>query len=199
MKQGTWKKLGVEVFSIVFAVLLALVLNHWREDVLDRKSSNHALQNVLIEIATNRQDLVQEVENLDTLIHQLKGRLGQLKEGQESDAGLGISFTLLSHSAWEMAQVTGAVKNFDLDFLMNVSELYEFQEICHDNGLSIIDRINTMSYSKEIDQEVMITSMIRQLQVQKRWVEDLANAYKKLLQEHPGLVESHLPDSLQLI
>lgn len=198
MNKDSWKKLGLEIFSIVFAVLLALVLNHWREQVLDQKTSDQALTNVLVEIHTNSEELAEEAETFQVIIDTLQAQLYKIRNGEDAANGFGISFTLLSHSAWEMAQVTGAVKNFDLEFLMNVSELYEFQDICHQNGLAFIDKMNSIDYNDKGNQEAVLSSMIRQLRVQKKWVTDLKGGYDQLFLDHSDLVEEYLPDSLKV-
>ena len=51
--KDTFKKIFIEIISVVFAVLLALGLNHWREDVAEKKLARKALKNIIIEMKGN--------------------------------------------------------------------------------------------------------------------------------------------------
>ncbi len=123
MKKQLWQ-IVFEFLSIVFAVLLALGLNSYKQN-LDLKKESEVLSAKII------QECAKNLEKLDTVITQnrdFKTYLDSLRELSDPD-GFSFNFSndLLSSSAWKFTQVSRSFQLMDQEFLDDATELYEVQ------------------------------------------------------------------------
>ncbi|MEQ9403334.1 MAG: hypothetical protein RIM99_07115 [Cyclobacteriaceae bacterium] len=122
-KQSIWQVV-FEFLSIVFAVLLALGLNSYKQN-LDLKQESEVLsEKIILECRKN-------LSKLDTVINQNKDfmiYLDSLRKAERVD-GFGFNFSneLLSSSAWKFTQVSRSFQLMDSEFLDKATELYEIQ------------------------------------------------------------------------
>lgn len=128
--------LGVEVFSIVLGVLLALGVNEWREARAEDELAERALAQIRGEVERN--DRVVEERHpyhaaaLDSLRSYAADLDPQLGVDDVHRARLGFprggQFAPLFSSAYEAARSSGALAHVDYETLSLLSSIYEMQE-----------------------------------------------------------------------
>jgi hypothetical protein len=139
----------IEALLIVFSVILALVLNEYRNGLLEEKELNAILSNVKAEIENNK-SIVEElipyhkkgIDNLDSIllnnlaIDSVKSRYGLklLKIFPQ-----GFYRRQVSNSAWEVFKSTGMISKIDIDKAQFLSRLYTQQEIAFLPVFDIVD------------------------------------------------------------
>lgn len=122
-------RLFAEVFSVVFAVLVALALDEWWEDRENAANAAASLVAIAEEMRENREELTDGdavavagmMENLDTAIAFFDR--GERPEG----ASINWDLALLSSAAWETAQLNRATTFMELDRVVELAQVYEFQ------------------------------------------------------------------------
>jgi len=193
-------KVILEIVSVVFAVLLALGLNHWREDQSNKAMAERALTTVVIEIYTNKIDLKEELSLFQrniTLLEESRDLLEKQPKGT-STFTLKFNMPLLNNSAWNAANSTGAVKDFDFKILMELSDIYAFQQIYLDNGFSFFQEMNSLEFKKEENAKAAVSANLGQLKTFLSWSHQLNELYQSFLQDNRNQLEPLLPDSIEI-
>ena len=198
-KKETIKKALIEISSVVFAVLLALGLNHWREDYSDKKLAEKTLQNIIIEIKSNIKDLDAEVLEYQTMYDTLILRKKNIEKGKVVNMSLRYNHTILSSSAWRIANSTGSVKDLDLEIMMDLSDLYTIQEIFQKNGFEYFKAFTSLDAQKKENEADFLNSFLKQIYILKSWGKGLSDGYREFLVAHEDkLIEVIHIDSLKV-
>lgn len=196
-KKKPWiGKLLTEFASVVFAVLLALGLNHWREAEAERKTAEKALVNIFLEIHTNQEDVADAIVTYQEDIEEVQVYKDSFDKGESMEYSLGFNIPLLSNSAWNVANTTGAIKDFELELLMELSEIYAFQEVYQRNGMAYLQSMNSVEFKKEENAEAVVDSNYDQLRTFKQWSEQLSETYLAFLKTYGKRHKALLPDSV---
>ncbi|MFY0628021.1 MAG: hypothetical protein JXR07_17115 [Reichenbachiella sp.] len=191
------KKGVLEMLSIVFAVLLALGLTHWREEVNQQNTSNKALTNILVELHANKLELEGEFEELKKRIDSLVVLKGEIENGKGDKRNLGFNMPVLSNSAWKAANAMGAVDRFELQLLMDLSTLYRFQEMFQENGMAYFRQFSSLEFNKDENLLAVVKSNITQAYTTYSLGEQLNKSYVDFYIEHSTGIAPFLPDSLK--
>lgn len=189
-------KLLMEFVSVVFAVLLALGLSHWRQTAAEEKLAEKALVNVFLEIYRNQKDVADEMISYQERLKKVQVYKDAYDNGDEVKYSLGFNIPLLSNAAWNVANSTGAVKDFDQELLLELSSLYAFQEMYQKNGIEYMQHMNTVEFKKRENARAIIDSNYGQLRTFEQWSKILSDAYLQFVSTYgPGYKEL-LPDSV---
>jgi len=154
-KKSNLQRLIFEFISVSFAVLVALLVNQWREDHNNNNLAEKAIYNIKQEIQENK-------DVMDILIPSHKSILSNIdsmivrKEKYNStvDSSISINVTLISSSAWEMAEITNAIFYLDFDDANKMAKVYNLQSYYE----SIIKQFilkNSYSYQSNQDLEFL--------------------------------------------
>lgn len=126
--------IGIEVFSIVLAVLLALTVDQWREDWNNRKLAEAALISIRREVQSN-QTLLEDRHPYHVVGRNSLERVVDSVDSREDLEGFNIwvfpeggRFFNLSGAAYRTAQSSGALTHVDFDVLAVLMAIYEEQE-----------------------------------------------------------------------
>lgn len=120
--------IGLEVFSVVLAVLLALFVNDWREDRAMSATADRALLAVIEEIRGNRGELAPTVEDHQISLDSLRAAVAAIESGADVSGGsVEYDVALLKGTAWETARMTQVVIHMDYEVVAELSEVYELQ------------------------------------------------------------------------
>lgn len=152
-----------EGFLIVFSVLFALLINKIAEDAKTNKYKNNALKQIKEELTVN-QNILNDwikthqgiVENLNTLIESKSDSIQKVVEEKNYLPMQVILYEKsliddpLSNSAWNSAQSSGILSEFDFETLQNISQTYQLQEYIMQTS---IDRIVEVYFSKSTNKE----------------------------------------------
>lgn len=179
----TAKKILIEVVSVVFAVLLALGLNHWRESNAEKELAERALKNVVIEIRDNIETLENDADDYVARIDTLKITRKRMEAGEVDDFDFGYTCPVLSNSAWKVANSTAAVKDMNLEIVMNLSEIYIFQDMFQDNGFSFFKIVSSPGF-QEGNRMTGLRSLSTQLVISQQFSISLKEAYEEFLEEY---------------
>jgi hypothetical protein len=130
----TFARAGLEVFSIVLGVLLALAVSEWQEDRHNRERTAAALLNVRAELEGNLQILEIVHSNNVALVDRVANKTMELTEDDQFLPALQIS-----DSAWTTLNTTGLANFVDLDLMATLSETYSLMEVYRRAGYSLVD------------------------------------------------------------
>ena len=126
MKKKALTQIAFEFLSIVFAVLLALGLNSYKQSIDLEKDAEVLKKSILLECRNNyaRIDSTMQMnEDFSNYIDSLVRLNPEDVEGVSFNYG----FELLSNSAWNIAQNNKAINALDQQFLLDVADIYHTQ------------------------------------------------------------------------
>lgn len=143
-------EIALEAASVIFAVLLALGVNEWRQNRADAALAAHARQLVVEEVRQNRDEVAQTLEShraLAVAIANTLERLDAASADDEGDVSLAIDFVLMesSSAAWETAKVTEAMQHLDFVWVMRAARVYSLQELCATTQIGFLDTMASPS------------------------------------------------------
>jgi hypothetical protein len=132
-------ELILEAAMVVFAVVVALGVDEWRENRQNAELANRALAGIAAEIESNRKELAEnEVAN-----QALLARVQEAASDSVLPDSLGINFeySLISSSAWETAQVTRATQFIPLERVQTLAKVYGLQTLFQASQDKVMDFI----------------------------------------------------------
>lgn len=172
---------------MVFAVLLALAVNEWRDNRANTALAARARAAVIEELRANAAELDRVRDTNEALREQLETALPALRSGDTTKFDITYSVALLSSSAWHAAQVTQAVHFMDFEWVARVSKAYDLQEFYVDNQAALVDRIGSMGELAEASGPApMATAVLGHLRVVINMRAALEEAYDELLSGDAG-------------
>lgn len=143
MKGGA-RKVIFEFLSIVIAVVLAMGLTEWRQDILNHRQAEESYKNIIEEIRSNYNNL--EPDSVQTA-RTIK-LIGQWLETQPAErdtlAELDYTLKLLSKSAWEVAKMNQSLTFLDNKRVLQASLVYEFHELYVASGRDVFEILREM-------------------------------------------------------
>ncbi len=143
---GPWAKLNhvskpqlsyflLEVVFIFLSVFLAFTLGQWREAANNRRTAEIALDNIVREIESNRDEVQEILAFHEQMITSMRTQLNSSMAGRSAFERILIALDysnprmpLIEHSAWNTAVTSGAVQYMDYEILGDISALYNAQE-----------------------------------------------------------------------
>jgi hypothetical protein len=130
----TLARAGLEVFSIVLGVLLALAVSEWQEDRHNRERTESALVNVRAELEGNLQILEIVHSNNVALVDRVADETAELGQDDQFLPALQIS-----DSAWTTLNTTGLANFVDLELMETLSETNSLMKVYRRAGYSLVD------------------------------------------------------------
>ena len=132
-KKVRWRfaELATEAVMVVFAVLVALGVEEWREERQLRGFADRARAAVDLEIRQNLAEFQRSRQGLIDGRDEVAQVLQALTEAQESgesgavSAQLGFDFPETSTAAWRVAQASQAAPYFDYDWVIERARHYD--------------------------------------------------------------------------
>lgn len=186
---GLWPRLRdklpellLEAASVVFAVLLALAVDEWRETKSQKALAARARASILEEIRGNEAELRGTRDKNRALLQRIEETLPRIKQEPETSLEFNFQIALLSSASWHTAQMTQAASLLDFDWLRRVSKVYELQELYATSQSAVVDRIGGISEILEDDEpQRMVTIIAERLRVALRIQDSLLEEYAKIL------------------
>lgn len=128
-KQIALKWVSLEVFSIVFAVLLALMLDAWRERIKVEQKVQNALEDIASEIQTFT-DMTESIEFNSVQMDSLEAMIKRHRAGKEVTFSSGVARPEVRSLAWETSRASGIASDFDRQIFVDITEIYvEFDRL----------------------------------------------------------------------
>lgn len=176
-------ELFLEAASVVFAVLLALAVDEWRETRSQRALAARARASILEEIRSNEAELRNGRAKNRALLQQTEEALRRVQQEPETSVAFNFQIALLSSSSWHTAQMTQAANFLDFDWVRRVSKVYELQELYITSQSAVVDRLSGISEILEDNPQRMLTIIAERLRVALRLQDSLLEEYAKVLGE----------------
>ena len=174
------QRLIFEFISFSFAVLIALLVDQWREDHNNDKLAEKAIYNIKQELQENKEAMDILIPSHKSILSQIDSIIGRKEKNISTvDSIISIDVTLISSSAWEMAEITNAIFYLDFDDANKMAKVYNLQSYYE----SIIKQfILKNSYSYQSDQDLEFLRNNKQfLETIIPLEEDLQNYFNLLL------------------
>ena len=149
------QRLIFEFISVSFAVLIALLVNQWREDHNNGKLAEKAIYNIKRELQENKDVMANLIPSHKSTLAHIDSVIGR-KENNIStvDSIISIDVTLISSSAWEMAKITNAIFYLDFDDANKMAKVYNLQSY-YESILKQFILKNSYSYQSDQDLEFL--------------------------------------------
>ena len=174
-------ELLLEAASVVFAVLLALAVDEWRETRSREALAARARASILEELRSNQTELRNTRDNNRALLRTTEEALSQIVQKRDVSLQFHFEIALLSSAAWNTAQMTQAANYLDFDWLRRVSDVYELQGLYVTSQSAVVDRLSGISEILEDDPRRMLTIIAERLRVALRIQDELLEEYGKVL------------------
>jgi len=141
-----WSKTGSEIAGIVFAVLLALWLEGWREDVELQERADDFVARITAEVTENQTGLKEAIAENDIRITGLRAarESGDIAIDQIGQY-LVISGGSTSNAAWQSAQMTQAIGHMPVETVSVLARLYDSQAYYADYMRFIFQRYTELT------------------------------------------------------
>lgn len=181
------KSMALEVFSIVFAVLLALGVSEWAQEREKAELATTALANIVREIEANQQLLSGIHENNSATIATAEAAL-ENEDLEESEDLQFIPGLQVRSTAWEVLLATGVSNHLDYQLLLDLSQLYSVQLIYQKTGMQLAESAMSMAAmatvnNTEIDNQHFQEQFSAYFHMMLQMEEALLQAYQKNLEK----------------
>ena len=132
-------ELVLEAAMVVFAVVVALGVDEWRESRQNAQLAQRALAGIEAEIESNRKELAENGEANQALLARVREAV---RDSVLPDTlSVNFEYSLISSSAWETAQVTRATQFIPLDRVQTLAKLYGLQTLYQASQDKVMDFI----------------------------------------------------------
>ena len=176
-------ELLVEAASVVFAVLLALAVDEWRETRSQKALAARARASILEEIRANESELRNTRDNNRAMLQRIEEALPRIKQEPETFVEFNFQIALLSSAAWHTAQTTQAANFLDFDWVRRVSKVYELQDLYITSQAAVVDRVSGISEILGDDPKRMLTIIAERMRVALHHQDSLLEEYAKILEK----------------
>jgi hypothetical protein len=136
-------ELVVEAAMVVFAVLVALGVEEWREERQMREFAGRAQSAVLAEVRANLEEFQATGPGLDSTLTAL-GRFMRDDDVSILPGGVGLVLPDFSSAAWHAAEVSQAATYLDYEWVIRVSRAYEVYDTYSRVSNDILDDLSTV-------------------------------------------------------
>jgi len=162
----------LDVVGVVFAVLVALAADEWRD--------NRELQQ-----QADRAQARTELERTRPSIDSTEARLAEgsrvSAEGRARALSLDLEFPDFSDAAWRITQVTDAASRIDFDWLTRVARIYETQELYGEERSAILQTLGEMGTA---GQNPEVDRLRNQVHILRQLHDQLVERYDQFLGGH---------------
>ena len=131
VKKIPFGQLAMEFISVVFAVLLALGMNSYKQSLDTQSEADLIKKSILLECKNNYANIDSTLvanqefyDYVDSLVH--------LDPEDVNNVSFNYSFELLNNAAWKIALNNKAVNYIDQEFLIIAAGIYHTQEFYTD-------------------------------------------------------------------
>lgn len=170
-------ELLLEAVSVVFAVLVALGVDEWRQDRENLRLAHRALTGIAAEIQGNLGELDGAREANQAMLEQLEAAVSS-----ESPQSFGVQFeyALLSSAAWQTSQVTQAIHFVDYGLVQRIARVYDLQTLFVEGQRGLVEQM-----SVGLGPESPLAPLQRRLEVLSLLEAGLTQSYRDILPELP--------------
>ena len=194
-KKG-WQRIAVEIFSIVFAVILALVVNEWRQNYNRQREVSRALELVRSEIIENKKGMEETIANQIAYRDSFKAILFSKSKKQLKNKSFakvyadlqqqiknGLQIAPMLSTAWITAKELGIVRDIDYSLAMAFSEMEEQNRLVNYRFQAMTDIFYGSEFFKQGSAEKFVGSAFVVLTDLISAEQELVKIYDKILEK----------------
>ena len=179
-------KIVLEFLSVVFAVLLALGLNHWREKRVNQSLAEDSLDRIRAEMNDNRQEIDSTILQFAEVISHLSMQAKAIDSLGVTEISWGYSHPVLSSDSWTTATITNAVIHMDPDLVEDLADIYAVQEMYSEFGFKFFDRVAELARFRD-EPDILIEILQSHYNISNSIAQSLQRGYEDFLAEHPEM------------
>lgn len=175
-------RMVLDVIGVVFAVVVALAADEWRDNRELQQRADRAQAAVIAELRANRAELERTRPSIDSVQARLAEGARLLAAGDNPALNLNLEFPDFSDAAWRITQVTDAASRLDFAWLTSIARIYEVQRLYGEERSAILQTLGGMGIGRApptVDRLRTEMSILRQLHDQ------LLESYDRVLGD-PG-------------
>ncbi len=183
VKKFSLTHLLVEVFSVVFAVLLALGVNEWRTSTNNEDLGLQAFDKAVKEVKSNKIKLTGLLLNHNLILGEIDSVISKLKRKEEDISFGEIMFETPSATAWETAKLTNAVNYIEYNTVEKITGIYSTQKVYSDVADRVFQELVFFVPGKTTEE------MISQFIKQKIYLHNFISIEEQLIEEYNKFLE----------
>lgn len=139
------QRLFFEFFSIVIAVVLAMGLTEWRQNILNERQAEVSFNNILGEIDKNFNELLIDSANISEDLKSLNNWLETDREYRDTlDFSINFNLSFLNSSAWEVAKLNQSLTFLGNKRVQDISEIYLAQSFLDITGTKVFGQMKEL-------------------------------------------------------
>ena len=176
----------IQIISVMIGVYLGFVVSNWSESQKMIKKSESFLNNIVIEIKSNKKRLVGIIDYhvmlKDSSRYYLSG--DETTSIEESTAFFkGLQTSTLVESAYKTGVQTGIVSELELNIIQNLNQLYTYQDEYNEYHKISLEAMINMDFSRNKE------SIQRILQLISLSMADITIKEQQLIKEYDAILK----------
>ena len=182
-KKALWQIIS-EFISVVFAVLLALGLNSYKQNVDAEAEAERIKDSIIKEVELN-------LSRVDSTLYKNQDYANYLDSlvRMDPDDGNGFyfayDFELLTSSAWQLSQNNSVTNSLNEDLLIEAAAIYQTQSFYQNFSEKMFQSIGQLlAQQDQLKESDMILSMYYNIGVMNSVAEDLKSKQENFLSKH---------------
>lgn len=172
-----WAKVAIEILSVVFAVLLALFLNEWRNNIKQNEQLNQARANLREELVYNLEETKSKLALHQSQLKYLEHLMDSVKsfELPFNEYQVSVGLLNLKDAVWQSITLTDVVNQLKFEEISDYSELYRGYEFIDKLQNTYLEQVFSMEFNKveNSNQGYLVTK--NHLLQMITWEEELIN------------------------
>lgn len=173
-----FRKAIFEFLSIVVAVVLAMALTEWRQDVLNEKLAKKSLENIITEIKDNREDLLGDSAKIVRDLAFMDRWIKSFENGKiDEDFSLNFDYSFLKRGALDVAINNQSMTYINFEINLDLAEIYNTQDFYSQKALDVFDAMASLSSSTDKPESREFLAKVKGFRFQLGLVMGSINAY----------------------
>jgi hypothetical protein len=187
VKKFSFTQLLLEFVSVVFAVLLALGLNTYKESQDNKLDAELLKASILKECAINKEKIDSILIN-NQQYHDVLDSLVRLDDDQITGFYFTYDYELLTNGAWQIAMNNPAIKELNQEFLTEAADIYQSQDFYLDFSKRVFENIGIfLSRKDELEEANLALSMYYNIGVMNNSARSLRDDYSNFIMKYDTL------------
>jgi hypothetical protein len=167
----------IEVGSVLFAVLLALGVDDWREARRNEELAEFARRSIVAELRANEKELREAQSDNRLVLERIQRQLSARDTSRTVRFEVDVNVAQLTSPAWDLARATEALRYMDYDWLLETSRLYDLQALLASDQRELLHDLGGMIQSNDAG----IDQFRGRLSIDLTLGDSLLSAYRRFL------------------
>lgn len=184
MNKKAIARIAFEFISVVFAVLLALGLNSYKQSV-DAEDEALILKSSILKECTENLIKIDSFRINNSEYYSYLDSLVNLGEDEVDDFFFQANIELLTNGAWTIAQNNSSINRLNQEFLIEAAEIYQTQEFYSEFSVSFFENVgNYLNRQDEVTPYTTALSLYFNMNVLNNSAEELSKQYMRFLRRY---------------